>query len=456
MLENFHTRVLGNLARHSGPFSDQEAAAGQLAVSRVFGHAVLLSDPPPQAVLLDIAAVMHKLNEHPRERPVWLAGFQAMCLAKCNNSPDTIDVSLAEGLFSSLCLEDGLPEAFFSKDTFATAKAPSVAQLRQFHPEAWAIFMVHSLLPRVYACRDPAQRVRDMYPLFAYMEMRPTVAAWHMLLVDTMHLLVPQSADGGARDHIICLSMLLALPHEAETCVQTLSVITYECPDRLTSLLTQRPDRVHRYGLLLRACVEHARILTVDMAHLLRQMGQDDTDMLRLFAEAGRELMAWHRGIRAELAERTAQALVEEEEKEERKEERKAERKAEEKKTALPRRRRRRGKRGKAKAESVADEVAESVADEAEESVAESVADDAPKQDKKSDESDTEEANADDVLLCPITLVRLVDPVVLSDGHTYERSAIEEWLTKRHTSPITGLPLTDVSVRTNHLVRSLL
>ena len=43
----------------------------------------------------------------------------------------------------------------------------------------------------------------------------------------------------------------------------------------------------------------------------------------------------------------------------------------------------------------------------------------------------------------------MVEPVVASDGHTYERSCIEEWIqskTKKGacaTSPITGLPLTD-------------
>ena len=44
----------------------------------------------------------------------------------------------------------------------------------------------------------------------------------------------------------------------------------------------------------------------------------------------------------------------------------------------------------------------------------------------------------DDELLCPITLEIFRDPVVASDGHTYERKAIEEWIQKNGTSPITS------------------
>lgn len=38
---------------------------------------------------------------------------------------------------------------------------------------------------------------------------------------------------------------------------------------------------------------------------------------------------------------------------------------------------------------------------------------------------------------CPITHAHFQDPVVASDGHTYERKAITEWLGKAQTSPIT-------------------
>tara|TARA_B100001057_G_C22258567_1_gene722271 strand:- start:79 stop:594 length:516 start_codon:yes stop_codon:yes gene_type:complete len=43
--------------------------------------------------------------------------------------------------------------------------------------------------------------------------------------------------------------------------------------------------------------------------------------------------------------------------------------------------------------------------------------------------------------MCPITHSLMVDPVILIDGHTYERKAIERWLTNHETSPKTNLPL---------------
>jgi hypothetical protein len=42
-----------------------------------------------------------------------------------------------------------------------------------------------------------------------------------------------------------------------------------------------------------------------------------------------------------------------------------------------------------------------------------------------------------DILTCPITMVIMREPVVADDGHTYERSAIAEWVTMRGTSPLT-------------------
>ncbi len=40
-----------------------------------------------------------------------------------------------------------------------------------------------------------------------------------------------------------------------------------------------------------------------------------------------------------------------------------------------------------------------------------------------------------DDLLCPITHEIIIDPVIASDGHTYERVAIEEWFKTNDTSP---------------------
>lgn len=47
----------------------------------------------------------------------------------------------------------------------------------------------------------------------------------------------------------------------------------------------------------------------------------------------------------------------------------------------------------------------------------------------------------DDVLLCYITNETMTDPVITPYGHCFEKSAIEEWLTKNSTCPITSNPL---------------
>ena len=51
--------------------------------------------------------------------------------------------------------------------------------------------------------------------------------------------------------------------------------------------------------------------------------------------------------------------------------------------------------------------------------------------------------------LCPITCDIMSDPVKCSDGFVYERIAIKEWLmTRRNTSPMTNLEMTDTSLTT--------
>lgn len=35
----------------------------------------------------------------------------------------------------------------------------------------------------------------------------------------------------------------------------------------------------------------------------------------------------------------------------------------------------------------------------------------------------------------------MTDPVIAPDGFTYERSAIENWMTRAQTSPMTNLPM---------------
>lgn len=59
---------------------------------------------------------------------------------------------------------------------------------------------------------------------------------------------------------------------------------------------------------------------------------------------------------------------------------------------------------------------------------------------------------------CPITMEVMKDPVVASDGHSYERMAIEEYLkvTSRPKSPITGLPLNSQNLFDNQTLKTMI
>merc|ERR1719277_771098 len=54
---------------------------------------------------------------------------------------------------------------------------------------------------------------------------------------------------------------------------------------------------------------------------------------------------------------------------------------------------------------------------------------------------------------CPISHQCMHDPVVLSDGHTYERRHIERWLQEHSTSPVTGTTVRP-QVFPNHALRN--
>jgi len=58
--------------------------------------------------------------------------------------------------------------------------------------------------------------------------------------------------------------------------------------------------------------------------------------------------------------------------------------------------------------------------------------------------------------ICPITQAIMVDPVLGSDGRTYEHSAITEWLRTHTTSPITREPMTAASLTPNYALRSMI
>ncbi|CBJ26008.1 armadillo/beta-catenin repeat family protein / U-box domain-containing protein [Ectocarpus siliculosus] len=61
-----------------------------------------------------------------------------------------------------------------------------------------------------------------------------------------------------------------------------------------------------------------------------------------------------------------------------------------------------------------------------------------------------------DAFACPITGELMRDPVVVEDGHTYDREAIEMWLRKYGTSPKTGEPIERLLLVPNLNLRRLI
>lgn len=57
---------------------------------------------------------------------------------------------------------------------------------------------------------------------------------------------------------------------------------------------------------------------------------------------------------------------------------------------------------------------------------------------------------------CPISLQRLVDPVVGPDGWTYSRDAIEQWLGADQTSPMTKQRMAIMDLVSNILMRHII
>ncbi|PRP78817.1 WD repeat, SAM and U-box domain-containing protein 1-like [Planoprotostelium fungivorum] len=64
--------------------------------------------------------------------------------------------------------------------------------------------------------------------------------------------------------------------------------------------------------------------------------------------------------------------------------------------------------------------------------------------------------NLPDAFYCPITCEVMVDPVIATDGHTYERWAIEDWLRRSDTSPLTNLKLRGKDLVPNYALRQLM
>jgi hypothetical protein len=68
----------------------------------------------------------------------------------------------------------------------------------------------------------------------------------------------------------------------------------------------------------------------------------------------------------------------------------------------------------------------------------------------------TDEGSTPAEICCPISHEVMKDPVLCADGHTYERSYIEEWMRTNSTSPLTGKSLPSTNLVPNHALRSLI
>ncbi|XP_073401791.1 WD repeat, SAM and U-box domain-containing protein 1 isoform X2 [Dendrobates tinctorius] len=58
--------------------------------------------------------------------------------------------------------------------------------------------------------------------------------------------------------------------------------------------------------------------------------------------------------------------------------------------------------------------------------------------------------------LCPITCEIMKDPVIASDGYSYERNAIEIWISTKRTSPMTNLHLENLLLTPNRTLKMAL
>ena len=54
---------------------------------------------------------------------------------------------------------------------------------------------------------------------------------------------------------------------------------------------------------------------------------------------------------------------------------------------------------------------------------------------------------------CPITGEVFEDPVVTSDGHSYESTSISQWFLRRQTSPLTNMRLASTQLLPNHALK---
>ena len=77
-------------------------------------------------------------------------------------------------------------------------------------------------------------------------------------------------------------------------------------------------------------------------------------------------------------------------------------------------------------------------------------------QSTKAASEDVSHVVSGDHFCCPLTLDVMANPVIAADGHTYERSAIEEWFKNNDTSPITNLLVASKVLTPNFALKSML
>ncbi|ETO05636.1 hypothetical protein RFI_31760 [Reticulomyxa filosa] len=74
------------------------------------------------------------------------------------------------------------------------------------------------------------------------------------------------------------------------------------------------------------------------------------------------------------------------------------------------------------------------------------------KEDSVADNKSTDE-DIPQEFMCPITREVMRNPVITVVGHSYEREAIEEWLLKHNSDPLTGMQLSSKMLVPNHTLR---
>ena len=60
-----------------------------------------------------------------------------------------------------------------------------------------------------------------------------------------------------------------------------------------------------------------------------------------------------------------------------------------------------------------------------------------------------------DEILCPITKMLPLDPVMAEDGNVYDRSAIKKWFKEKKTSPVTNLKIRTKLIPAKHVTNMI-